>query len=238
MIYFYCLYFFTIYSTLFSEIFEVKHFSEITRYILPETLVLLDIDDTLLIPTQTLGTDVWFIYRLKHYQAQENDWLLALDKALADWEAIRHLTQVKIVEEGTDKIISQLQKNHVTVMGLTTQGLALATRTIHQLNSLHIDLLKTAPSHEDHYFMNQQGVLYRQGILFTSGTVKGMALLKLLDKIDYRPRHIVFINDKEAHLRDVEKSVLAKGMDFIGLRYAYCDERVSHFQPFPLGMAA
>lgn len=213
-----------------GEIVEAKRFKEITNYITPETLVIFDIDDTLLVPVQTLGTDVWFLSRLEHYKKTKGDPALALDKALADWEAIRHLTDVKIVEEGTAEIIAEMQKNKVAVMGLTTQGLALSTRTIVQLNSLQIDLSKTAPSSQDHYFINgSKGVLYRQGILSTSGTAKGEALLKFFSLIGYCPKSIVFINDKKPHLHDVEKSVLGKGINFMGLRYSYSDQRIANY---------
>lgn len=69
------------------------------------------------------------------------------------------------------EIIDSLQENQVVMMGLTTQGLALATRTAVQLKSRSIDLTKTAPTHDDHFFINgPTGVLFRKGILFTSGT--------------------------------------------------------------------
>jgi hypothetical protein len=219
----------SVYFPLCSHIIETPHFSDILNYINPNTLVILDIDDTLLLPTQTLGTDAWFLHRLKYHQ--DNQAPAALDKALAEWEAIRHLTHVKIVEEGTEKVIEAMQKRGITVMGLTTQGLALATRTINQLRTLHIDLTKTAPAPEDHYFINQQGVLYRQGVLFTSGSPKGPALLKLLAILNYCPEHVIFINDKATHLKDVESSVIEKGIDFLGLRYNYSDERVANFNP-------
>lgn len=227
---FLCLFFSTI-SLVYGEIIETQKFQEITHYIDSETLVILDIDDTILIPVQTLGTDVWFISRLEFYLQLEQDDSLALNKALAEWEAVRHLTKVKIVEEGTDEIIRAMQENKIKVMGLTTQGLALATRTALQLQSLSVDLSKTAPSFEDHYFINgHNGVLYRKGILFTAGTSKGDALMKFLDAIEYRPKRIVFINDKKTHLRDVEKSVEIRGIPFIGLRYSYSDERVLDFK--------
>ncbi len=213
-----------------GRIIETKHFSKITDYIQPDTLVVLDIDDTLLIPTQTLGSDAWFCYRLKQLLA-ENNQESALDKALAEWEAVRHLTKMKIVESGTERVIEGLQNRNVVVMGLTTQGLALATRSINQLLAVNIDLTKTAPSCEDHYFINQHGVLYRHGVLFTSGTPKGPALLKLLDIINFQPKHVVFINDKSTHLRDVEQAVECRNISFTGLRYSYCDERVAHFNP-------
>jgi Protein of unknown function (DUF2608) len=210
-------------------IVETPHFSEIKKYVTPKTLVLLDIDDTLLIPAQTLGTDVWFLYRVEQHKANGIPHPMAFEKALAEWESIRHVTKVKIVEAGTEKIVEELQKDSLMVMGLTTQGLALATRTIQHLNSLNIDLSKTAPSSEDHYFINGHGVLYRAGVLFTSGTPKGTALLKLLELVNYYPSHILFINDKATHLKDVEQALQDKNIDFVGLRYSYSDKRVADF---------
>lgn len=217
-------------SSILAENIEIKNFNEIKPYIQSNTLLILDIDDTLLVPVQTLGTDVWFLHRLKQLQKELNP-MDALDQALAEWEAIRHLTKVKIVEEGSDKIIDELQNNQITIMGLTTQGLALSTRTPNQLKKLNIDLSKTAPSNQDQYFVNKKGILYHRGILFTSGTPKGEALLKFLDLIAFQPEHIVFVNDKLTHLMDVEKDVIAKGIDFIGLRYGHTDERVLNFNP-------
>ncbi len=231
-LYYYSQLFLALVSTsLYGKIIETQHFGDITQYVKPDTLVILDIDDTLLLPVQTLGNDCWFLYRKQLHREAGLSSIQALEKAISEWEAIRHLTGVKIVEEGTEKIISEMQKQNIVIMGLTTQGLALATRTVQQLNSLGIDLTTTAPSEDDVFFINQHGVLYRKGILFTSGTPKGDALLKLLDIIDYHPSHVVFINDKATHLADVEQPVEAKGIEFIGLRYAIGDERVANFRP-------
>lgn len=213
-----------------GKIIEVAHFNQLANFITDDTLVLVDIDDTLLIPCQTLGTDAWFCERLKHYKTIECNHEIALDRALADWEGIRHLTKIKIVETGSEKIVDQLQKKNVTLMGLTTQGLALTTRTINQLLSLAIDLSKTAPTKKDYYFYNHQGILFRKGILFTSGSPKGEAVLLFLNLIDFHPKHIVFINDKATHLKDVETIVEEKGIRFTGLRYSYSDNRVSSYR--------
>ena len=161
----------------------------------------------------------------------------ALEKALAEWEAIRHLTEVKIVEEGTEEVVSQVQKMGIPVMALTTQGLALTTRTLQQLATLKIDMEKAAPSNEEYYFLNPspyggtQGVIYRKGVLFTAGSKKGAALKTLLEHLNLKPKHIVFINDKESHLKDVEEDMEKMGIHFTGLRYSIGDERVKSFDP-------
>jgi hypothetical protein len=209
------------------EIIETANFRAITQHVTPNTLVLLDIDDTLLIPKQTLGTDVWFRYQLKK-NAHLAD---CLDKTLAQWEAIRHLTEIEIVEKGTEEIIRQMQEAKIAVMGLTTQGLALATRTVKQLQSINIDLSLTAPTRQDHYFINDHGVLMRQGILFTAGTPKGPAIAKLLQILGYQPERILFINDKETHLLDVAVTAEEIGISFIGLRYSFRDGIIANFSP-------
>lgn len=217
--------------SLHSIIFELPHFREMTHHLKEEDLVILDIDDTLLIPTQMLGCDEWFQYRYKEH-LKEMSQREALEKALAEWEAIRHLTKMEIVEPGTDALIQELQNAGHCIMGLTTQGLALATRTSKQLTSHQIDLQLTAPSQEDHYFtIGGHGVLYRHGILFTSGTSKGESLFALCNKIGYSPKRIVFVNDKLAHLKDIEEVAEEKGVEFMGLRYGFSDARKRAFSP-------
>ncbi|MBA3816911.1 MAG: DUF2608 domain-containing protein [Parachlamydiaceae bacterium] len=218
-------------SILPAVIIETAHFAELVDYATPDSLVLLDIDDTLLVPLQTLGTDVWFCHLVKQYAASGVDPREALEMALMDWKGVRYLTKVSMVEEGSDRIVKELQQQNIPVMGLTTQSLALSTITTRQLNSLNIDLTRTAPSSEEFHFLNGQGVLYRKGLLSTSGTAKGPALLKYLDMIGCKPQHIVFINDKATHLRDVESAVEARGIQFTGLRYSFSDTRVMAFDP-------
>lgn len=218
--------------SLFSETIETKNFREILNHTTPDTLILLDIDDTLLIPKQMLGCDEWFMYRVRQLKEEGLSSQDALEKALAQWEAIRHLTQMEIVEPGSEEIVATLQNTGHTVMGLTTQGLALATRTVQQLDEQNIDLSITSPMKQDHFFtINNHGVLYRHGILFTSGRPKGEALFKLCDDLGFTPKRILFINDKATHLADIEKTANERGVEFIGLRYAYSDARKAKFSP-------
>ncbi len=134
---------------------EAAHFRDISSWIEKDTLVLVDIDDTLLIPTQMLGCDEWFMHRYKQHAQMGMNASDCLEKTLAEWEAIRHLTRMEIVEKETDAIVAHLQQQGTCVMGLTTQGVALATRTTQQLKGQSFDLSLTAPSPEDHCFAVQ-----------------------------------------------------------------------------------
>jgi hypothetical protein len=46
-----------------AQIIEAPHFKDISSYVSPDTLIILDIDDTILVPVQMLGCDAWFTER-------------------------------------------------------------------------------------------------------------------------------------------------------------------------------
>ncbi len=82
----FCLQCILVCQVLSGAIIETPHFREILDYLKPNTLVVLDIDDTLLIPSQMLGRDVWYVQQLKKHKQTLSD-EDALDRALAEWEA-------------------------------------------------------------------------------------------------------------------------------------------------------
>jgi hypothetical protein len=218
--------------SLHAEIVEVKHFSEVASHAKSGTLVITDIDDTLLVPHQMIGSDEWFSHRMNKHRADGLHPNSALEKTVAEAQAVRQLTQMKLAEPGTDKIIRSLQKKGFCVMGLTVQGSAVAMRTNQQLKSNNIDLTEHALSKEDQYFpLNGQNMLYKNNILFTTGTSKGEALFTLLDKIKVNPKRIIFIDDKASNVESVEKWAKKRNVQFIGLRYSYSDQSKAAFRP-------
>ncbi len=219
-------------SSLIGKTIEFHSFKDLASHLTPDTLVVLDIDDTLLITKQMLGCDEWFIYRMNQRKSEGMSPSAALEKTLSEWEAVRHLTQMEIVEPNTESVIQSLQKQGYCVFGLTTQGLALATRTIQQLNEKQIDFTVSAPTQEDVYFpLKQHGVLFRKGVLFTSGMPKGEALFQLCKMINRPVSRIVFVNDKATHIADIEEMAKKQSVDFLGLRYARSDAKKAAFIP-------
>ncbi len=219
-------------STVQGKVLETAHFQEIVPHITPDTLILLDIDDTLLIPVQMVGCDEWFNLRWKKHEAAGLTKADALENALAEWESVRHITKMKPVEKGTPALIEELQKKGHKIMGVTNQGLGLATRTVQQLQDHQVDLSRTAPTAED-YYMNLGGhsILFRKGVLFTSGKNKGEAFFKFCDSLGLKPKKIVCIDDKSSHLASIEGEAQKRSIEFVGLRYAHADIHKAAFRP-------
>ncbi|MEX1013517.1 MAG: DUF2608 domain-containing protein [Waddliaceae bacterium] len=216
-------------QTVSGVIVESGRFSDLLDYLKEDTWVILDIDNTLIEPIQTLGSDQWFRYRIKWYKEQGYDDHNSLLKALDEWQAVQFITKVKLVENETPQVIRSLQDEGRSVMGLTSRGLALATRTVEQLASVNIDLSRATFSDRDLLFFNPRGILYRKGVLFCAGTHKGEAFHKMLDLSQVKPNSVLFIDDRPSDLKSVEEVCEREGIEFIGLRYGFVDQKVEDF---------
>jgi hypothetical protein len=172
---------------------------------------------------------------MQKYKAEGLSSEEALKISLAKWEMVRHVTSMSLVEPIAASIIQDMQDKGLPVMGLTTQSLTLMGRTAGHLEENGVCFEKATPF-EDHIYFTQDrkgktsGVIHYKGILFTSGTHKGDSFFTLCEKGEYKPKHIIFINDKETHLKEIEESAEKRGIEFVGLRYAYSDAIKANFK--------
>ncbi len=225
------LFFICLTSCVSAEIIETNRFRDIFDWIEKDTLVVIDIDNTLIEPVQQLGSDQWFEYRRKMYREQGCAHREAIEKALPEWMAVQSMSKMKLCEEDAKEVVNELQKGGNPVICLTTRGLGLADRTVHQLIDLGVDMREGSPTQEELYFFNERGILFREGTLFTADTHKGEALMLLLDHLKLEPKKVLFINDKENHITPVEQSCNERGIDIIGLRYGVCDSKREALDP-------
>ncbi len=212
-------------------IHEIRNIEEVVPYVDGDTLLMWDIDNTLIEPAQDLGNDQWVRHRWKQLRNLGLTNSEAKEQMLFEWRAVQHLTKMTPVEPTTADIVKQLHVKAASVMGMTTRGIGVATVTVHQLHSVGIDLSMVPPIVGDIYFDNGHGILYREGIFFTSGTHKGSAITRLWELGDICPNKVVFVNDKHDNIVPVERACEALGIPFIGLRYGYLDEKVRSFKP-------
>lgn len=115
-------------------------------------------------------------------------------------------------------------------MGLTTRDCSMAMCTLRQLQKLDIDLQPTAPHNGDLFYSNQdRGILFKKGVLFTSGANKGHCFREFLARAAYMPKRVLFINDKYANIKEVADICYEDEIEFLGLRYGYLDDKIAKF---------
>ncbi len=213
-----------------AEIREIKSMKEILKEVDSQTLLVFDLDNTLMEPLQSLGSDQWYYYIIKKYK--EVDKLTdqeAYDKSDKVWNQSQWLVQVKAVESFTPDLIRKLQKKKVKMMGLTARTYDLSEITLKQLSSIGINLGNSVSS-QDMKFKLKDTAHYKDGIVFQGEhNSKGDVFVEFLKRVNLKPKKVVFVDDKQKHVNSMEKALGEAKIKYVGFRYGAADERVERF---------
>ena len=214
----------------FAEVREIKSMKEILKEVDSQTLLVFDLDNTLMEPLQSLGSDQWYYYIIKKYK--EVDKLSdqeAYDKADKVWNQTQWLIQVKAVENLTPELIRQLQKKKIKMMGLTARTYDISDITLKQLSSIGIHLGHSVSS-QDMSFQLVDMAHFKDGIVFQGEhNSKGAVFVEFLKKLNLKPKKVVFVDDKQKHVNSMEKALGEAKIKYIGFRYGSADKRVEKF---------
>ncbi len=191
------------------------------------TLVLFDLDQTVFEVTGPVHEN-WFSQMFNHARDLGHDENGAVKAILPLYfHAMKQAPAVISAEQDTANVIKQLQAQGIPVMGLTGRSGVLSSSTQTQLNSIGINFNPTSITPYAITFpLAKEAAQLEHGILFCGSNSKGDVLRAFLDGIAYKPAKIVFVDDKEHHLKSVMNMALSAGIEFIGIRYAHLDEKM------------
>lgn len=223
-----------------ADIKQVQTMEEALAPVDDETLLIFDLDNTIMETTQTLGSDQWFEHYVhgvisdlvKAGKSKEDATKEGLQTALAVWKRIQQVTTMQLVEPNTAKLVREKQSK-IRVMGLTARPGDLSSTTRKQLLSLAVDL-NLSPVSKDVLIQKADHADYEakleKGILFSGNNKKGEMLVKLLERIQLSPKKIVFVDDKQRNVDSVEKSLNELGgILHTSMRYGAADSKVAAF---------
>jgi len=209
-----------------GKIQEIRTLKEILPAIDAETLLIFDLDNTLVEPVQSFGSDQWYEAAVQENEKKGMSRDAAIDRTLERWVKIQKITLVKAVEPSSPEVFSQARRKAKAVMAMTARPADLAESTTAQLKGLGIDF---SPSNE-RVDIEGKG-LYRRGILFLGAKAnKGAGLTAFLKVTEMKPKKIVFVDDKSRHVESVEAALKGTGIEYVGFRYGAADERVKAFR--------
>jgi hypothetical protein len=190
----------------------LQHMKDILPHVEPGVLVVFDIDNTVVEPVQTLGSDQWFYHLMQRVKEEEKlDDEHAIDRAMEIWNAVQKDTEVRAVESDTPALIRDLQKGGIDVIALTARTLDSAEITKAQLRSIGVD--------------------FGGAIVFAGEKQgKGDVLVTFMKKTGRKPKRVLFIDDKEKNVESVDRSLTAASIPHLVFRYGAADERVAKFR--------
>lgn len=195
------------------------------------TLVIFDVDDVLLMPTD----EIYLVDRGEYFTKIMDDLKKHFTKTKFEKmiNAIMIGRPVKIVDFKIIPLIKSLQTKEVPVMALT----ALSTGRFNNKQSFvewRIEQLKNADIIFNQWaavkpkkftdFAIKNPPEFKEGVLFSSGIPKGEILKTFLQDCYSKPKRIVFLDDRRNNLESVEAFCKAEGISFLGFEYTAVKE--------------
>lgn len=129
-------------------------------------------------------------------------------------KAILKRSQVQLVEPCIPSVIQQLQARGVLVLGLTNRLPDWGFITADELQyCCGIDLTKTPLKDVSFQVFSETDCRLIEGVLFVGEMGdKGAALKAFLRAVDYLPRRLVFVDDRERNLKAIEHAAWELGI--------------------------
>ena len=228
---------FTLPNLLNGKVIETHRFDEILNHIeyVPseKTLVVCDIDNTLLEGAHYLGSVAWAENFIAGLVKKGISQAKAADIEDSIWQILQPRIPVKTVDPCTSEVLQEIQTKPILVLGLTARSPAESDYTFEQLRSLNItfDQQKLVPQCKEH-LPYPSAALYDRGILYaTPFNKKSEVLFDFLNRHALKPECIIYLDDKLHHVEDIDAFCASQGITCIGIRFSGADEQFKQFDP-------
>lgn len=212
---------------LFAVVFETDKMEDVLPYADEETLVLFDVDDTLISSSTYLGTVPWRTHVRKKF-AEQGCTPQQVEAGLDQfWLFVQPLISVCIVDPKTPEVIAKLQQMGATTLGLTAREDKECFYTAKQLASVGVRL--HAP--ETVYLPLPHPALQHDGVIFCGENKKGAVIDAYFIHEGKLPKKVIFIDDRMEQVRNVEEAIERLGIEFVGVRMSRADAYANSFNP-------
>lgn len=211
-----------------ANIYEIKSLNDILKYCIKDSLVIFDIDNTLIKPANeaALGSDQWFSALLAYSLKLITEPMEAKQLAITIRNAVYRIIQMEKVEPVIAKIIKKLRQNNIPYIALTARGPSIITTTQKQLQDLDIGFTQHA-LRED--CLDVPDFKFEKGIIYCGGKDKGLALTYYFNKFKFVANNIIMVDDSIKNLISVSNVLLNQEISFNGLRYNFLDSYIAQF---------
>jgi hypothetical protein len=218
-------------STSWAEILEITRMRQILPFIGDSTLVVFDLDNTIMETPQMLGSDQWFGYMEKKFEAEGLQKPRSTEQAIDIWMEVQHSSSMQAVEATTPELIRKLQNgSDVKIIALTARPYELRYRTRLQLRNLGVNF--ETPDSSKVASRLPADLHFDRGILSIGPAQnKGEVLKKFLETNGEQFDRVLFIDDKAKHVQNVEAALSKLNLSNSNFRYGAADPKVNAFDP-------
>ncbi|MBA2727820.1 MAG: DUF2608 domain-containing protein [Parachlamydiaceae bacterium] len=218
-----------------SSIFKIDSLEEISTSFPNDSLILFDIDETLIDSPHMLGSKAWRSYMSQLSKSSDQNWHDIFSLYLS--QKYPYIT----VEPITSEYVHQLQMQGHVVCGLTarerhswydTPNVDVDLLTIRQLKSVGISFDTDILSQK--YPILAKKREFFSGVFFADTDLKGDYLRKVFGndvQCSEMAKMVVFIDDKLKQVQSVDAFLEEKQIDHICYWYCATDSKADKFDP-------
>ncbi|MFQ3220704.1 MAG: hypothetical protein ACI8R9_002896 [Paraglaciecola sp.] len=203
---------------------------------LSSTLVVFDIDDTLLTATAFFGSDKWYDWQRGRALSPKGEVLVTLAEdqvnCLFDTLGIAFEIGVNQPTQGDMAQLVSGVENDVVI--LTARSDAYRAATMRELGRNQLDFTAqalTPPEMAYYYAFTHDGrtaeVSYANGVFMVKGMDKGVMLLDLLQRTGRKYDAVIFVDDKTHNITNMADALKSAAIDFYGFHYTRVDKTVT-----------
>lgn len=212
-----------------AEVIETNKYEDVLKHLTADTLFVSDLDNTIIRPPQTLGSDQWGSAQQKWLKELGMTPEQGVDVGVALFTLVQFKTTVIPVEPETPAILEQIAARGIPTLGLTARPLSIVDRTLVQLNSIKARL--TGVGRNPALKFEGETVIYKNGILFVGPKNNKGQVLKEFLRQNPMPniKRIIFIDDKAHHTADVDAAFANSAYQVKAFRYGAADVHVKSY---------
>lgn len=204
-----------------STIIISKTLNDLLKYINQSSdavLVLFDIDNTLIVPKGFKDLESLIRQKILQKIFHGKNIFRAQEEIVSSFLENEPITMLP-VEKNLDSLIQTIQQKVLT-LAITARFPSLASYTTQHLKEVNINFVHTQFGDLEIVFQQEFPCLFKDGILFC-GTAndKGTMILKLLEKLNYQPLKIIFIDDDMQNILSIKKALADSFIEYIGIHY-------------------
>ena len=190
------------------------------------TLLVLDIDDTLLTSPGFFGSDRWYEWQSKTLKPGDPDKLACLfDVISLNYET----GDQQATQSDGPLLVNALQVDRLMLTSRNPMSRGGTLRTLREAGYTLPTPLGNAGDGSSWDFRKAPGarlsrVAYDQGVFMTAGQDKGLVLRDLLRRLDLHYDRVVLVDDGEANISNMRAALREAGIDYLGLHYTRVDK--------------
>lgn len=210
------------------SIYEKDSLEMVYEFLDAETLLVLDLDNTLIESVYHYGSYQWGTFLTKRAIREGLSVEKALDKVMPVWEKAQYEIEMKLIEEGLNSFMINNASVGVTQLALTGRSPQIAKITLQQLERFQVEFSVWDPLKFS--FELPYEYLFKNGVFF-AGTKneKGAILYQLLNQMPSKFKRVVFVDDQMYLVQQVGEALKELPIEYHGIRYSGADKRVLGF---------